>query len=231
MDATTNLGFVFIAGIAAAFNPCGMAMLPSYVSYLVGQDQMHSSSYIRSGLRGALVGLWMTIGFLMVFLLLGLVITFAGQVLYTIMPWLSVGIGLLLVIMGLFMLNGRSIELNMMKYTGSNKVQVGSVWSMFIYGILYAAASLGCTLPVFLMLVSQSIILGEFAQGVLHFVLYALGMGLVVVTVSILALVSRTFLASRLSKMVPFVARASAIIIIGAGLYVMYYWLIGHHLL
>ncbi|MDP9728007.1 cytochrome c biogenesis protein CcdA [Alicyclobacillus tolerans] len=89
----------------------------------------------------------------------------------------------------------------------------------------------GCTFPVFLMLVSQSIMFGKFEQGLSHFVLYALGMGLVVVTISVLALISKTYLVKRLRRILPWVTRISAIMMISAGLYVIYDWLFGHHLI
>ncbi|WP_238413553.1 cytochrome c biogenesis protein CcdA [Alicyclobacillus sp. TC] len=131
------------------------------------------------------------------------------------------------------MLAGRGFELNTAKYTGGlgKRIKVGSAWSLFTYGIFFAIASIGCTFPVFLMLVSQSIMFGKFEQGLSHFVLYALGMGLVVVTISVLALISKTYLVKRLRQILPWVTRISAIMMISAGLYVIYDWLFGHHLI
>ncbi|QRF24295.1 hypothetical protein FY534_12170 [Alicyclobacillus sp. TC] len=140
---------------------------------------------------------------------------------------------LILVGMGIMMLAGRGFELNTAKYTGGlgKRIKVGSAWSLFTYGIFFAIASIGCTFPVFLMLVSQSIMFGKFEQGLSHFVLYALGMGLVVVTISVLALISKTYLVKRLRQILPWVTRISAIMMISAGLYVIYDWLFGHHLI
>ncbi|WP_304459435.1 cytochrome c biogenesis CcdA family protein [Alicyclobacillus sendaiensis] len=228
----TNLGLVFVAGIAAAFNPCGVAMLPSYVSYLVGHSASDDTSYWRSGVRGAVVGAWMTLGFLTVFVSVGLAISAVGEVLYQLVPWLSTGIGVLLVAMGILMLQGRTFEINTMKYTGNlgSRLRRGSGWSMFIYGILYAIASLGCALPVFLVLVSQSVIIGRLSEAILHFILYALGMGFVVVTLSVLAMISQAYVRTRLKKILPWVSKVSGMIMIAAGLYILDYWILKHHL-
>ncbi|MBM3946835.1 MAG: cytochrome c biogenesis protein CcdA, partial [SAR202 cluster bacterium] len=33
------LGYAFFAGVAALVNPCGIAMLPAYIGYQIGQGQ------------------------------------------------------------------------------------------------------------------------------------------------------------------------------------------------
>ncbi|MGH9112549.1 MAG: cytochrome c biogenesis protein CcdA, partial [Acidimicrobiales bacterium] len=33
------VGFAFAAGMVAAFNPCGFAMLPAYLSWFLGQSE------------------------------------------------------------------------------------------------------------------------------------------------------------------------------------------------
>lgn len=228
-----DVGLVLGAGMAAAFNPCGVAMLPSYVSYLVGQGQGESSSLWRNGLCGAAVGLWMTLGFLTVFVILGFAISVVGRILYAIIPWLSVVIGVLLAVLGVLLLLGKHMEVNTARYVGrlDRKMAAGRRLSMYLYGIAYAVASLGCTLPIFLMLVAQSLLLGHTWQGIVNFILYAAGMGLVVVAVSVLSLMANAWLSVRLRHILPFVSRISAVIILGAGLYVLYYWLIGHRMI
>lgn len=227
-----DVGLVFGAGMAAAFNPCGVAMLPSYISYLVGQGRSDSSSIMQNGLRGLTVGLWMTLGFLTVFVVLGFTIAAIGQVLYGILPWLSVAIGILLVVAGSLLWSGKQWEVNTSRYVDrlSNRIQSGKNGSMYVYGLIYAVASLGCTLPIFLMLVAQSIVLGKVGQGVVNFILYAAGMGLVVVLISILSMLANAWVKRSLRRILPFISRISALIIVLAGLYIIYYWLIGHHL-
>lgn len=228
-----EVGLVFGAGMAAAFNPCGVAMLPSYISYLVGQDRMPSGTPWRSGWRGATVGLWMTLGFLTVFVILGLTIASIGRVLYVVLPWLSVAIGVLLIVVGVLLWMGKGMEINTSRYLSglSKRIAVGQGRSMYLYGVIYAVASLGCTLPVFLMLVAQSIVLGKVGQGVINFILYALGMGVVVILISILSLLANAWLSLRLRQVMPFVSKVSSAIIVLAGFYIVGYWLIGHHLL
>lgn len=50
--------FILTAGMVAAFNPCGIALLPSYISYLIGgETKDHSFRYAifkGLGLGGAM---------------------------------------------------------------------------------------------------------------------------------------------------------------------------------
>ena len=69
------LGFAFGAGVAAAFNPCGFAMLPAYMGlYLgIGSDEERSSFVGQLG-KALLVGISVTAGFVLLFAVAGAVI-------------------------------------------------------------------------------------------------------------------------------------------------------------
>ena len=55
-------------GVVAAFNPCGFAMLPAYVTYFVGTNASGSVAGVVARLRrAALLGLVTTAGFIVVF--------------------------------------------------------------------------------------------------------------------------------------------------------------------
>lgn len=54
------LGYAFGAGMVAAINPCGVAMLPAIVGYELG---VWSAGYVRLA-RGLVFGLLATAGFL-----------------------------------------------------------------------------------------------------------------------------------------------------------------------
>ena len=81
----------FTAGLLAAFNPCGFAMLPTYLTYFLGLDE-DDPSLARSVLRGGKVGLALTAGFLTVFALFGLLfaVILSGDASNTVQSWLWV---------------------------------------------------------------------------------------------------------------------------------------------
>lgn len=99
----TLLSWAFLAGAAATVNPCGLAMLPAYVSYYVGRDAGHT----HPG-RGLTAGLLLSLGTLGVFTLMGLVITTLGTAVARFVPWLALLVAVLLLVAGVATLLGRA---------------------------------------------------------------------------------------------------------------------------
>jgi cytochrome c biogenesis protein CcdA len=95
----------------------------------------------------------------------------------------------------------------------------------FLFGIVYAVASLSCALPIFLAVVGGTLA----SQGLLHslgqFLGYALGMGTVIFVVVIGPALARRAMARRPRTLTPYVHRVSAMLLIGAGVYLVCYWL------
>lgn len=224
------MGLAFGAGGAAAFNPCGVAMLPSYVCYLLGRTDGKTAAGWKSVVDGVLVGAVMTLGFLTTFVGAGAVISLAGRAVIGVVPWLTMLIAIVMVAFGAMMFMGQHVPgLNLpgLRYrleTGSRRQLL---WSVYGYGLAYAVASLGCALPIFLVLVSQSLLAGSWVGGVFTFVVFALGMGLVVTGLSVASLLSQGLLARYLPRLLPSVQRIAGLVIVGAGLYIGYYWLAG----
>ncbi|NIN65628.1 MAG: hypothetical protein GTO63_13225 [Anaerolineae bacterium] len=100
-----------------------------------------------------------------------------------------------------------------------------SLGNAFVFGVVYAVASLSCTLPIFLAVVGGSLVSGNLVSSLGQFIGYALGMGVVIFIVTIGAAVARRAMARWLRALTPFVHRLSAMFLIGAGIYLIYYWL------
>ncbi len=98
---------------------------------------------------------------------------------------------------------------------------------MYVYGLAYAVASLGCTLPLFLALVAGAADSTSPTETAAAFVAYAAGMGAVVTALSVAAVGSRRLLSARLGAWMPAVARVAAAVMGAVGLYLLYYWLLG----
>src|SRR5260370_6641408 len=98
------LGLAFGAGVLSTLNPCGFALLPTYVSYTVKQQVETASDRRPSGwqhlLRGGLLGLPLAAGFLLVFLVAGGALALGGRLLVHLFPWLSILVGAGLVLLG-----------------------------------------------------------------------------------------------------------------------------------
>ena len=83
------------------------------------------------------------------------------------------------------------------------------VAAMVLFGVGYGAASLGCTLPIFLALIGAS--LG--ADKLAIFAAYGIGMAIVLMALAVAVACARQGLASRLRPLLPHVARLAAVLL------------------
>lgn len=210
MDGIT---LALAAGLLAAFNPCGFAMLPSFLAVLV------------SGPGGAGRALRltaaMTAGFVTVFGVAGLVISVATNPIQRHLPWVTVVIGGVLVVLGAWLLSGRDLELPLPRLTAGSPT--GSVIALYGYGASYAVASLSCTIAPFLAVTGLVSGGGSVAAGLAAFVAYGLGMGLVVGTLAVLVALARDSVVRRSRAVLPYISRVSGALLLLAGGYVAYY--------
>ena len=81
-------------------------------------------------------------------------------------------------------------------------------------------------MPIFLAVVGNSITAGNVFAGLLQFISYVLGMGLVMHTLTLgIAMVKKRFVLGTMRRVVPYIHKISAIFLLTAGGYILYYWL------
>lgn len=218
---TTTLGFALAAGLVAAFNPCGFAMLPAYLTLAVlGEDAEHRS---RPELIGRALGatVAMALGFLLVFGTFGLVVAPLASQVQQYLPGVTVVIGVALVALGAWLLSGRELTVLLPRLQrGAPTARLGS---MFGYGVAYAIASLSCTIGPFLGVIGTTFRQGSPVTGVLAFLAYAAGMALVVGVLAISVALAGSAVTARARRALPYVNRIGGGLLIVAGLYVGYY--------
>lgn len=170
--------------------------------------------------RGALFGGLATLGFLVVFATIGLPVAFLARPLAPYIPWLSVVVGVGLVVLGLFFLAGKTVSLRIPVFRGD----VSSPKGFFVFGLGYGLASLSCTFPVFLAVVGAGAVAGGFTAAMAVFVSYALGKGLLLTAVTMMTVAGGVGLANRVKRLTPYVYKGSAVLMIAAGAYIAYYF-------
>jgi cytochrome c-type biogenesis protein len=219
------IGFAFAAGMVASVNPCGFFMLPAYISYHLEteEDGFYRQSTLRRLSKGLVLGAVTTLGFLAVFAVVGGVISAGGQWLVRVFPYAGVAIGVVMVVAGLYLvITHRSLGI-----MAASRVTVSpqrNLRNVFMYGIVYAIGSLSCTLPIFLVVVGSSLTSQGLLGSLSQFVGYALGMGSILIAVTISAALFQGTVARALKKALPYVHRTSALFMVGAGAYLIYYW-------
>ncbi|MDA1348878.1 MAG: cytochrome c biogenesis protein CcdA [Chloroflexi bacterium] len=223
-----QLGFAFVAGMVATVNPCGFPMLPAYLGLYLGErdDGEQSRTVVRAG-RGLLVGGVVTSGIVVLFGVVGAVVSGGARTVIDVMPWVGLTVGILLSLAGAWMLGGGKLYSG---FAGRAASRIGdptsvSVRGYFLFGLSYGLASLSCTLPIFLAVTGLSIASEGFFESAGQFFFYALGMGSVIVLLTVALSVFKGAMVGVLRGVLPYVQPASAVLMIVAGAYIVFYWL------
>ena len=223
------LGFAFAAGVAAAFNPCGFAMLPAYMGLYMGAnndaDRAHPIRYLG---RALVVGGTVTAGFVVLFSAAGVVIGIgARSALADVLPWLGLSIGTVLAIAGSWLLGGGKLYTGLAMRVAARMGDPGqaNMRGYFLFGLSYGTASLSCTLPIFLAVVGTSFAVSSIATSFEQFVLYSLGMGLVIVALTVGMALFKGTMVGLLRKALPYIQPVGSWMMVLAGSYIVFYWL------
>ena len=212
----------FALGMVALVNPCGFALLPAYLGYFLGMnDGNERESPIAALNRGQVVGLSMSVGFLAVFGLFGLVLAGVFSAIAGALAWFTLVMGIGLVVLGIAMVAGFQPLVSLPKLekgTGSR-----SVASMFLFGVSYALASLTCTIGIFLSAVGTSASGATFVERFGGFISYGAGMGLMATGLTIGVALGKKGVVNGFRQILPHINMISAVVLIIVGAYVAWY--------
>ncbi len=225
-------GFAFVAGMVAAVNPCGFVMLPAYLTiYLRDESDVEEGTGLvgtaKRGSKAVYVSLAMGLGFVALFGSAGLLVSASQELVKESLPWIGFTLGILMTLMGAYILLGGKI------YTGvaqrmADRVgdpRVSSLAGYFLFGVSYALASLSCTLPIFLSVVTSSFGREGFFSGLVQFVAYAGGMAFLIMIVTIAIALFKSAILNPLRRSMQYIERVSAVILAIVGAYLVFYWL------
>ena len=221
--------FALAAGMASAVNPCGFAMLPAYLGMYIGDEvgQTIVTSPLEHFGRAILVGLTVTAGFVVLFSVVGVVIGLGADFVGDLLQWLGLLIGIGLVLAGAWMVGGGKFYSGVAARAAShmgNPTDV-SMKGYFIFGISYGTASLSCTLPIFLAVVGISVAGVGVSSVLSDFLLFALGMGLVIMALTLGMAFFKTAMVSALKKALPYIQPLGSGLMVISGTYIVFYWL------
>jgi len=214
------LAIAFSSGMLATVNPCGFAMLPAYLSYFLGAEG-GDRDLRTSTSRSLSVGLSVSGGFLAVFSLVGLAIYHLSAEVDRWTPWATIVIGAGLVVLGIAMLRGFEPTLTLPKLERGGRERTGP--SMFVFGVSYAIASISCALPLFTAAVVGTFRRENALSSLAVFVAYSLGMTLVLLALTVSMGMARQSMLRWLRRALPHVSRASGLLLVVAGAYLVHY--------
>ncbi|HLI55302.1 MAG TPA: cytochrome c biogenesis CcdA family protein [Acidimicrobiales bacterium] len=210
------LGYAFALGLVGAANPCGLPLLPAYLSVFVDSKDAGRLRPVRA--LGAAA--WVTAGFAATFGVFGVLLGALVGGVEAAVPWVMVPVGLALAVVGIASLAGRRLPLPQ----PAARLRGRGGPAMFGFGVLYAVASTGCALPVFLAAVGANLA-GRGTWTVAGAALaYSFGMGLLLAVLALAATSARRALvrlarpAGRAGQIV------GSVLLVASGLYVAFDW-------
>jgi cytochrome c biogenesis protein CcdA len=216
------VGLAFGAGLVAALNPCGFAMLPAYLALVVRGEDVGRRAAVGRALTATAA---MAAGFIAVFGGFGVLTVSAASTVQRYLPYVTVLIGIVLVALGIWLLAGREITVLAGLARGVRWAPTARLGSMFGYGISYAIASLSCTVGPFLAVTAAGLRSGSVLGAVAVYVAYAAGFTLVVGVLAVAAALANSATVDRMRRIVPYVNRISGALLVVVGVYVGYYGL------
>jgi cytochrome c-type biogenesis protein len=168
--------------------------------------------------QGLLVGGLVALGFLGLFAIVGLPLSYGVGTIADAVPWVGLVTGAVLAVTGLFAVIGLHVRLGLRLQP---RVRADRrIATMVLFGVGYGLASLGCTLPIFLTLVGAS--LGGDKLRV--FAAYGVGMVLVLMALSVAVACTRVGISQFLRPLLRYVGRIAGLLLFAAGGYLVYYW-------
>jgi cytochrome c biogenesis protein CcdA/peroxiredoxin len=207
-----------LTGLLSFFAPCAFPLLPGYISYYLGRDEGGAT------LRGSVkAGIAAATGINGIFALIGIAVAVGGVAVKSYLSYFTPAVGVVILLLGLAMVLGKTElfdKFGRLLSSSSSKIGVRAQHSgLFLYGVGYGLAVMGCQVPVFIALVFAGLASGGVLKAFLVFLSFSLGMGGMLLTVSILAGMAKMKVLDRLKQMTPYINRVCGVILIIVGVY------------
>ena len=229
--------FAVVAGVASFFSPCAFPLLPSYFSFY--QTAGRHTEGARKGTGKALrFGLAAALGVITFALILGVIIAVLGT---GVAQGLSISapessqfvrifrgaVGGILVTLGVGQLLGWNLKPTFVDafafYTRPRQVgERGPATNLYLYGLGYNAAGMGCTGPILAGLIVAALASGGISSALGAFLVFAVTMGALMLAVSLLVAASEETLITRMKAATPKIKRAASYVLILVGMFNIY---------
>lgn len=209
------LWFAFAAGAATFFAPCSYPLLPGYVAYYVGDVGSPDRPVRRRLLRAASVGVTASVGFALVFGVFAAIVHLIGGRAMRNVVLLELVVGIAVVVLGATMAADRAVSLRSLSSIAlpeRRRTRSG----YFLFGVGYAAAAAGCTVPLFVGIAGFALRTGPF-ETIAIVGSYVAGMSALMIGLTLLSALGRDAILRHLSRNVGLIRRLSGLLLVAAG--------------
>ena len=172
-SASLGIGISFTAGVLSFLSPCVLPLIPSYVSFITGL----SLDDVQRSRRVTLIhSLLFVAGFTIVFLLLGATATALGQALVRHRDWVGRIGGLLVIVLGLYLLG----VFNIGAFARERRLHIASkplgYVGTLLVGMAFAAGWTPCIGPILGGVLTYTASSADLNRGLMLLFAYSLGL-------------------------------------------------------
>lgn len=222
MGGSLGFGVAFGAGLLSFLSPCVLPLVPSYATFITGMslDQLAAQRPMRERRVALVHGLLFVLGFTLVFLILGASATFLGALFGYARGWIERAGGALLIVFALYLLGllripgaGREWRVHL-----ADK-PVGYLGTLLV-GATFGAGWTPCIGPTLGGILTLAATRGSVAEGTGLLAVYSLGLALPFLAATLLL---DHFLTGvqHFRRWLPWVNRASGVLLLGVGVLLM----------
>jgi cytochrome c-type biogenesis protein len=214
-----SLGWVvaFTAGLLSFLSPCVLPLVPSYATFITGMSLDELSGQESRARRAVLLhGVLFVLGFTLVFVALGASATFLGSLLRWASRWVQVGGGVLLVLLGLYLLG-------LLRLPGAEREwrmhladkPVGYLGTVLV-GVTFGAGWTPCIGPVLGGILTLAGTSGSVGHGMGLLAAYSAGLAIPFLLATVLL---ERFLVGfkRMRRWLPWINRISGVLLLALG--------------
>lgn len=202
-----------LAGVITSFTPCALSTIPLVVGYVGGTSQKDSKKAFK-------LSLIFILGMAVTNTGLAVAATLAGKIVGNTNPWWYIVLGVLMVFMALQ--TWGIFEIIPSSYLISKNTKKGGIGA-FIAGLLGGIFSSPCATPVLVVLLAIVSIQGNILWGILLFVLYSIGHGVLsVIAGTSLGFVQKLAVNEKYGKFSKILTIVMGFLILAMGLYMFY---------
>jgi thiol:disulfide interchange protein DsbD len=172
-DPLMAIALLFGAGVLTSLNPCIYPMIPITLGVITGSS---TGKVLRR--RITLLTLTYVLGLALFYALLGLVAGLSGSLFGTVSssPWARFGVGVLLTLFGLAMLDVIPVRLPQRLATWAGGLQGGSYPAVFLLGATSGIVAAPCGAPAFAAVLTWVATTKSAVLGFAYLFVFALGM-------------------------------------------------------
>ncbi len=202
-----------LAGVITSFMPCALSSIPLVVGYVGGTSQRDSKKAFK-------LSLIFILGMAVTNTGLAVAATLAGRIVGNSNPWWYIVLGVLMVLMALQ--TWGIFEIIPSSYLISKNTKKGGTGA-FIAGLLGGVFSSPCATPVLIVLLAIVSIQGNILWGILLFILYSIGHGVLsVIAGTSLGFVQKLAANEKYGKASKILTAVMGFLILIMGLYMFY---------